>query len=206
MLTARHVPDEVWAALPGRSLPRARLSALLLALVALVVGGFALGQVGYLTPRISTELNGGGWDQQSHRFWTVSTITNEGEVATTIRSAAVDGNWLRLDGITSPDREMSGIAAPNALPITLEPHQSASLRFSFVVTDCARVHRVGQTMRVSATSPLRTAAVNVTPTGTRDPEAPESYSFEGEVDPWIVPWPGAYAAGACAVDLPPKQP
>ena len=60
MLTARHVPDEVWAALPGRSLPRARLSALLLALVALVVGGFAMGQVGYLTPRVSTELNGGG--------------------------------------------------------------------------------------------------------------------------------------------------
>lgn len=206
MLIAQHVPDDVWAALPRRRLPRGRVIAVLLVLAALVVGGYAVRQAGYLTPNISAQGYGGSWTKDSGHFSTVTTLANDGLVATTIDSAAVDGGWLRLDRVTHTDLEVPGATAPDTFPITLEPHQSVSLEFWFTVSDCARVDRFGQTLTVSASSPLRSTMVTVTPAGEQDPEAPSSYSWTGGVDPWVVPWPGAYAAGACGVHLPPKQP
>ena len=204
MLIAQHVPEDVWAGLPPRRLPRWRVLGALMLLAVLAFGAYALSSAGYLAPNIGAETNGGSWTEGSRRFSSVTTITNNGSVPTTLSSAAVSGSWVRLDRVTNADMESAGDQLPDALPLTLDPHQGVSLELWFTVTDCTKVDRAGQSLTITATSPLRTTAVDVTPSGTADPGAPSSYSWSG-IDPWNVPWPGTYAASACGVPLPPQS-
>lgn len=203
MLIADKVPNEVWSSLPERRLPRWRVLGALALLAVLAFGAYALGSAGYLAPNIGAETNGGSWTEGSRRFSSVTTITNNGSVPTTITSATAVGSWIRLDRVTNADMESAGGQLPDALPLTLDRHQGVSLELWFTVTDCRKVDRAGQSLTITATSPLRTSSVDVTPSGTADPGGPSSYSWSGS-DPWNVPWPGTYAASACSVPLPPK--
>ena len=204
MLIAQHVPDDVWAALPPRRLPRWRVIGALALLALVAFGIYALSRAGLVSPSITSSSNGGSWTEGNGTFSTLVTVTNDGSVATTISGAAVDGGWVRLDRVTAPDLGPAAAAAPDALPITLGPHEGVTFEFWFTVTDCTRISRSGLALTVTASAPLRTATVAVTPADSLDPAAPSSFSWSGGVDPWRVPWPGVYAASACGVPLPPK--
>jgi hypothetical protein len=204
MLIAANVPNEVWASLPERRLPRWRVLGALVLLAALTFGAYTAAQAGVLAPNIRAETHGGSWTEGSGSFTTVTTLVNEGAVPTTIESAAVTGSWLRLDRVTLADQSSAGDAAPTSFPVTLGAHEGVSVEFWFTVTDCSRVDRAGLALSVQATSPRRTTSVDITPRGDQDPAAPSSYSWSEGADPWNVPWPGTYAASACGVHLPPK--
>ena len=204
MLIAQQVPDDVWAALPARRLPRWRVLGSVVLVAALVSGAYAAAQAGVLAPNLRAESYGGSWTEGSGSFTTVTTLTNDGAVPVTIESAAVGGStWLRLDRVTLADRPSSGDAAAAAFPVTLGAHEGVSVELWFTVTDCSRVDRVGLPLTVQASSPRGTTTVDITPAGQQDPGAPGSYSYSG-ADPWEVPWPGSYAAAACSVPLPPR--
>jgi hypothetical protein len=208
MLIAQHVPEDVWAALPPRRLPRWRVLGALVLLAAIVFGVYVAEQSGVLSPNLQAQSYGGSWKEGSGTFTTVTTLTNEGSRPLTIESAAVSGGtWLRLDRVTNADQrsvDETDVALPPVLPVTLEPHEGVSIELWFTVTDCSRIDRKGLTLTAQASSPLRTTTVDITPAGDQDPEAPGSYSWSGGVDPWLVPWPATYAASACSVPLPPK--
>lgn len=205
MLIAQHVPEDVWAGLPPRRLPRWRVLGALVLLAAIVFGVYVAEQSGFLSPNLQAQSYGGSWTEGSGAFTTVTTLTNEGSQALTIESAAVTGGtWLRLDRVTLADQSSAGDDAPAAFPATLDAHEGVSVELWFTVTDCARIDRKGLAVTAQASSSLRTTTVDITPAGDQDPAAPGSYSFSGG-DPWLVPWPATYAASACGVPLPPKS-
>jgi len=204
MSVQERVPDEVWHRLPARQLPRGRVLAGVVAVALLAVGVNAASQAGLVTPNVSAASYGGSWEEGSDRFTTVTTLTNEGSTPTTIESIAVSGTWVRLDRVTNADLEQSGATQPSVLPIELGPHEGMSIEVWFTVTDCAAITRSGLTLTAQAAGSLGTTTIDITPAGQTDPAAPSSYSWSGTDDPWTVPWPGTYAAGACDVPIPPR--
>lgn len=208
MSIQERVPSEVWHRLPERGLPRWRVLAGVVAVVVLSFGVYAASQAGVLSANVSASSYGGSWNEGSQRFTTVTTLMNEGSTPTTIESIAVSGTWLRLDRVTQADAaqtdDPTGARLPSVLPIELGPHEGMSIELWFTVTDCAAITRSGLTLTAQATSPMRTTTVDITPAGQTDPAAPSPYSWSGADDPWLVPWPGTYATGACDVPIPPK--
>lgn len=207
MSVQERVPDEVWQSLPARRLPRGRVLAGVVAVAALAFGANAASQAGLVAPNVSATSNGGSWEEGSDRFTTVTTLTNEGSAPTTIESLAVSGTWVRLDRVTNADArtgDAGDASLPSVLPIELGPHEGMSIEVWFTVTDCAAITRSGLTLTAQATGPLSTTSIDITPAGQTDPAAPPSYSWSGTDDPWIVPWPGTYAAGACKGPIPPR--
>jgi hypothetical protein len=207
MLIRQHVPDEVWESLPPRRLPRWRILGATVLVALLAFGVYAAAQAGVIAPNVSAATGGGSWSEGSREFTTLITLDNGGAVPATIDSIAVSSSsWLRLDRVTQADARgaQHDSPLPSALPVTLDGHEGVSIELWFTVTDCAAIDRAGLTLTAQASSPLRTTTIDITPSGTTDPGAPSSYSWSGS-DPWNVPWPGTYAASACAVPLPPKS-
>lgn len=204
MLVMQHVPDEVWDSLPPKRLPRWRVLGATLLVALLGMGAYAAAQAGVLAPNISAFTGGASWKEGSRTFTIFTSLDNQGLVETTVESAAVSGGWVRLDKVTLPDFAQ-GIpeSAPDAFPLRLGAHEGATIELWFTVTDCSAIDRAGLTLTAQATSPGRTSTIDITPDGALDPAAPSFSTWSDGNNPWLVPWPGSYAASACNVPVPP---
>ena len=207
MLVMQHVPDEVWDSLPPKRLPRWRVLGATLLVALLGMGAYAAAQAGVLAPNVAAQGNGGSWTEGSDTFTSVVTLTNDGSVPVTIESVALSSStWVRLDRVTQADArstDLAGAALPSALPVTLGAHEGMSIELWFTVTDCAAIDRAGLALTATAASPMRTTALDITPRADQDPDAPSFYTWSDGNNPWLVPWPGTYAASACNVPVPP---
>ena len=198
------VPDEIWRDIPTRRLPRGRvfvLVALVAGLAALTVVGLA---TGVLAPRLTTNIAGWGYKEESKAFNSQFTLTNDGKFAVTLDRPTLSAQWLKLSATHVGSHGQDPLSAPpgtTGLPVTLEPGETVQFQLDIAVTDCKAINPSGSDVGFEAKGPFLSRTVNVQPPGDQYPGAPPSYSYSGE-DPWMAHWPVVQAAAACGVSAP----
>jgi uncharacterized BrkB/YihY/UPF0761 family membrane protein len=192
----RYVSDEVWNQLPQRRLPRGRtitaLAAALLLLAALGLGQLA----GLFGPRLSIQATQWGGRQGSQRFTEGLIFTNTGQFTTTLSTVTLTAPWLVLKKVTIDPLNTTGKRGPGNT-ITLKPRQTVSYLLDISVPNCAAISKAGSSVAVTGTGPLWTRTVEIRPLGTSDPNAPDSYTYTGPTDPYLIAWPLASVTLAC---------
>ena len=198
------VPDEIWREIPTRGLPRGRvfaLVALVAALAALALAGLA---TGVLSPRLTTNIAGWGYKEESKAFNSQFTLTNDGKFAVTLDRPTLSARWLQLTAAHVGSHGHDPLSTPpgtTGLPVTLEPGETVLFQLDIAVTDCKAINPSGSDVGFEAKGPLLSRTVNIQPPGDQYPNAPSSYSFTGD-DPWMARWPVLKAAAACGLPLP----
>jgi len=119
------------------------------------------------------------------RFDVTFEVRNAGLVPITIGGVGRDGEALTLlDAWATPAR--------------VQPGDTTTIHVEYAVADCRDYEHGSWPVPVRLDRPWGTQTVYVTPPALANPDAPSSYQFTGDQDPYAVDWQESFVRQVCA--------
>ena len=118
-------------------------------------------------------------------FQTIFEVRNRGLVPVTIVGVGRDGPGLKQTSLGM------------TLPLTVQPGANVTVAITYSITDCSDYIREPWPLPIRIDPPWGEQTVYVIPPALSNPDAPDSYSYSGDRDPYALEWQDSLAQMAC---------